>query len=683
MIWGRRRVFIASFAIVVVATFGLAAPAPPVGALEGPPQRIVIELTDGRARPAADVAEDAGGDVARGDRRAPSPSNCRPPAGTTPWPPRGRPSGRQAEPRRRLPIAAVPTDPCYLGCAGFDQYNLRSSAPSRPGTLTQGSPPSRWPPSTPASTPPTSISTARSRSAPTPPPAPTARRQRSRHPRGRDHRRAHRQRSGRGRVGLEHQRPSIKVLDDDGAGFGSDIAKGIYEAMRPGAKVINLSLAGQLTPPFEVAVPTRVQRRRRRRRRGRQRVARGRRPIPAGYDGVIGVAATNAADQIAGFSNMGTWVDLGAPGDTIVSTFPPGGGCLELLRDRVRHVAVVTSGGCRRRPDAGRQPQPLGPRPWPRSSTRRLPRSLARAKRASAGRSTPARPCSRRQPARLACSRPGYRMVATRRRHLLVRHGPFLGSTGNITLNQPIVGMARTPTGKGYWMVAATAASSPSATPRFQGSTAASPLDAADRRHGRDPDRQRLLARRQRRRRLHLRRRRLPRVQATSGLTSPSSAWPRTPDGNGYWLVAADGGIFAFGDAAVPRLDRRHPPQQADRRHGRHPGGNGLLAGRLRRRHLRLRRRPLLRIDRQHRAQQADRRHGPDPTGNGYWLVASDGGIFAFGDAPFFGSTGASRSTSRSWGCRSLVVVNGGFDGGEVLGAGDATGPDRSAPRRR
>ena len=27
--------------------------------------------------------------------------------------------------------------------------------------------------------------------------------------------------------------------------------------------------------------------------------------------------------------------------------------------------------------------------------------------------------------------------------------------------------------------------------------------------------------------------------------------------------------------------------------------------------------------------------------GGGYWEVASDGGIFAFGDAPFYGSTGA------------------------------------------
>jgi len=28
------------------------------------------------------------------------------------------------------------------------------------------------------------------------------------------------------------------------------------------------------------------------------------------------------------------------------------------------------------------------------------------------------------------------------------------------------------------------------------------------------------------------------------------------------------------------------------------------------------------------------------PTGGGYWLVAADGGIFSYGDAPFHGSTG-------------------------------------------
>jgi hypothetical protein len=32
-----------------------------------------------------------------------------------------------------------------------------------------------------------------------------------------------------------------------------------------------------------------------------------------------------------------------------------------------------------------------------------------------------------------------------------------------------------------------------------------------------------------------------------------------------------------------------------------------------------------------------------DITGAGYWLVASDGGIFTFGDAGFYGSTGGTH----------------------------------------
>ena len=30
----------------------------------------------------------------------------------------------------------------------------------------------------------------------------------------------------------------------------------------------------------------------------------------------------------------------------------------------------------------------------------------------------------------------------------------------------------------------------------------------------------------------------------------------------------------------------------------------------------------------------------PTSTGRGYWLAASDGGVFSFGEASFFGSTG-------------------------------------------
>ena len=40
----------------------------------------------------------------------------------------------------------------------------------------------------------------------------------------------------------------------------------------------------------------------------------------------------------------------------------------------------------------------------------------------------------------------------------------------------------------------------------------------------------------------------------------------------------------------------------------------------------------------------------PTPEAGGYWETSSDGGIFAFGDAGFFGSTGGIPSTHPSWG---------------------------------
>ena len=113
-----------------------------------------------------------------------------------------------------------------------------------------------------------------------------------------------------------------------------------------------------------------------------------------------------------------------------------------------------------------------------------------------------------------------------------------------------------------------------------------------------------------------------------------------TPDGKGYWLVASDGGIFAYGDAGFYGSTGGLHPQPADRGHGRHPRRQGLLAGRLRRRDLRLRRRRLLRLDRRATLNKPIVGMAATPDGRGYWLVASDGGIFAYGDAGFYGSAG-------------------------------------------
>ena len=113
-----------------------------------------------------------------------------------------------------------------------------------------------------------------------------------------------------------------------------------------------------------------------------------------------------------------------------------------------------------------------------------------------------------------------------------------------------------TPTGKGYWLVAADGgvfAFGDAHLPRSIGRTA---LEQPDRRHRR----------------------------------------ARRP-GTGYWLVAADGGIFGFGDARLPRLDGRTAPQPPIVGHGGDAERPRLLAGRVRRRHLRVRRRDVLRLD--------------------------------------------------------------------------------------
>ncbi|MGD0394689.1 MAG: N-acetylmuramoyl-L-alanine amidase, partial [Acidimicrobiales bacterium] len=47
------------------------------------------------------------------------------------------------------------------------------------------------------------------------------------------------------------------------------------------------------------------------------------------------------------------------------------------------------------------------------------------------------------------------------------------------------------------------------------------------------------------------------------------------------------------------------------------------------------------------------------PDGKGYWLVASDGGIFSFGDAPFYGSEGGTRLSAPVVGMTAAPTGNG------------------------
>jgi squalene-hopene cyclase-like protein len=81
-------------------------------------------------------------------------------------------------------------------------------------------------------------------------------------------------------------------------------------------------------------------------------------------------------------------------------------------------------------------------------------------------------------------------------------------------------------------------------------------------------------------------------------LNQPIVGIAATPDGQGYWEVASDGGLFAFGDAVF---------------YGS-MGGKPLN-------------KPVVGL-------------AATPDGHGYWEVASDGGLFAFGDAAFYGSMG-------------------------------------------
>jgi type VII secretion-associated serine protease mycosin len=117
----------------------------------------------------------------------------------------------------------------------------------------------------------------------------------------------------------------VRVLDDTGAGWASDIAKGIIWATDHGAAVINLSLGDHVTDDVTAAavqyandhgvVVVAAA--------GNDRANGDAVTYPAAYPGVLGVAATDSQDAVASFSETGDFVDVAAPGVDIASTYPP------------------------------------------------------------------------------------------------------------------------------------------------------------------------------------------------------------------------------------------------------------------------------------------------------------------------------------------------------------------------
>jgi hypothetical protein len=175
----------------------------------------------------------------------------------------------------------------------------------------------------------------------------------------------------------------------------------------------------------------------------------------------------------------------------------------------------------------------------------------------------------------------------------------FFGSTGDRRLNQPVVGMAWTPSGQGYWIVARDGGIFTFGDATFHGSTGGMALNA------------------------------------------PILGMESTPTGRGYWLVAADGGIFTFGDADFfgSTGDRRlNAPVVGLGTTGSGRGywlvaadGGIFTFG-----------------DAAFHGSTGDRRLNEPvfdlaatPGDGGYWLVARDGGVFTFGDAAFHGSSAA------------------------------------------
>ena len=230
-------------------------------------------------------------------------------------------------------------------------------------------------------------------------------------------------------------------------------------------------------------------------------------------------------------------------------------------------------------------------------------------------------------------SAPGYWEVSSDGGIFSYGGAQFYGSTGGLHLNAPIIAMAATPDAGGYWLLASDGGIFSFGDAVFYGSTGGTHLNA------------------------------------------PIVGMTPTPDGGGYWLVASDGGIFSYGDAGS--MDRRAAWRWTSRSSAWPPRSTGVgtgswlpTAGSSPTATPRSTAPP---AGCRYRSRSSRMTAAPD--GGGYWLVASDGGIFSFGDVSYFGSMGGAPLNAPIVGMDRTAdgqgVLHGGADGG-IFSFGDA-----------
>jgi hypothetical protein len=144
----------------------------------------------------------------------------------------------------------------------------------------------------------------------------------------------------------------------------------------------------------------------------------------------------------------------------------------------------------------------------------------------------------------------------------------FYGSTGSLRLQRPVVGIVPTTDRYGYWLDASDGGIFAFGDAGFHGSLPGLGLNPAG-------------------------------SGLPNSLNAPIVGMVPSAGGGGYFMVASDGGVFAFGDAHFA---------------GSCPGIGGCAGAAV--------------------------AVMPDASGNGYWLVTQSGHIYTFGDASYFGAPG-------------------------------------------